>query len=302
MNAGFVPTHTVPDGGLDAWTRPDPALAPEARLDPWLEVSLLQTWGGWSRVACSNGWTCWVDGSALAPVRAAPAPPPPAAPPPPPPSAPPPAYAAPPPTAPPPTAYAAPQQAAYGAPPPAAYPGPGQPGQLGSYAQAYTAAYPQGMPPAAIAATGAARAGSTPMRLGIAMIGAAVVVVGAFLPWLSLQGAPSIGSPDIPLQALVDINTVSDGPIDVVVLLIAAAVVAVIGSVSPRWTLFRRIAGWTVVLAASLWVAQIQRQLSEIPAGTPDAPTLFSTVGFGVYVTIVGGLLVALGPGAKPPR
>lgn len=70
--ATFVPNHNVPDGGLDAWDAPDPALAPSARLDPWLEVQVTGTNGRWAQVLCANGWSAWVDWAALVPLRATP--------------------------------------------------------------------------------------------------------------------------------------------------------------------------------------------------------------------------------------
>jgi hypothetical protein len=57
----------IPAGGLPAWTTPDAALPPDARLDAGLPVQLLQHHEtGWARIACSNGWIAWVDGRYLA--------------------------------------------------------------------------------------------------------------------------------------------------------------------------------------------------------------------------------------------
>jgi len=69
VTAGWRATHTVPQGGLDAWDDPDPAASPVAALDPGLEVQVLAEEGGWAHVLCSNGWTTWTDGRALVAVR-----------------------------------------------------------------------------------------------------------------------------------------------------------------------------------------------------------------------------------------
>ncbi len=67
----WAPTHVVPAGGLPAWREPDPAQASAAIVDADLEVQLLeQRDDGWARVACSNGWTAWVDGRRLFARRA----------------------------------------------------------------------------------------------------------------------------------------------------------------------------------------------------------------------------------------
>jgi len=67
--AVYAPTHIVPSLGLDAWTDPDPSRAPVDRLDEGLDVEVVERWGGWARVVCSNGWLGWVDGAALQELR-----------------------------------------------------------------------------------------------------------------------------------------------------------------------------------------------------------------------------------------
>ncbi|HEV3452011.1 MAG TPA: hypothetical protein VG869_12500 [Acidimicrobiia bacterium] len=62
----FAPTHVIPAGGLPAWAVPDPGEPAVATLDPGLAVELLERRDdGWARVACSNGWSAWVDGRRL---------------------------------------------------------------------------------------------------------------------------------------------------------------------------------------------------------------------------------------------
>ncbi len=64
----YLPTHRVPDAGLPAWSRPDPALQPEHALDPGLDVMVIeQRPDGWAHVRFSNEWDAWVDGRLLVP-------------------------------------------------------------------------------------------------------------------------------------------------------------------------------------------------------------------------------------------
>jgi len=50
---------------------------------------------------------------------------------------------------------------------------------------------------------------------------------------------------------------------------------------------------------AGVYVVQMQRLLGTVPAA--DRPSLLSTVGFGVYVALVGGLVLAVVPNLRRP-
>ncbi|MFY0513060.1 hypothetical protein ACOMD4_22135 [Streptomyces anulatus] len=63
----FRPTHVVPPDGLPAWESPDVA-RPTEPLDALLPVELRDRRGDWAYVACSNGWSAWVDGRLLVSV------------------------------------------------------------------------------------------------------------------------------------------------------------------------------------------------------------------------------------------
>ncbi|MFI1224740.1 MULTISPECIES: hypothetical protein [unclassified Streptomyces] len=67
----FRPTHVVPPDGLPAWESPDVA-RPTDPLDPLLPVQLQDRRGDWAYVACSNGWSAWVDGRLLVSVPGTP--------------------------------------------------------------------------------------------------------------------------------------------------------------------------------------------------------------------------------------
>lgn len=65
----YRPTHLAPPSGLPAWSRPDPTVAADHRLDPGLDVMVAEAFpNGWARIVCSNGWSGWVDGRYLVPV------------------------------------------------------------------------------------------------------------------------------------------------------------------------------------------------------------------------------------------
>jgi hypothetical protein len=68
----WAPTHEVPAGGMSAWPRPDPQLAPIARLAERVQLTIDETRGAWARVTGSNGWSGWVDARRLLPLGAAP--------------------------------------------------------------------------------------------------------------------------------------------------------------------------------------------------------------------------------------
>ena len=64
---GFRATHRAPAAGLDAFEAPGAATS-VARLDPGLDVAVLEQQGDWAKVVCSNGWETWVDARALHPA------------------------------------------------------------------------------------------------------------------------------------------------------------------------------------------------------------------------------------------
>lgn len=65
----FVPTHTVPPGGLPTWPVPDATGPSNGHLDPGLAVRVVGQQGEWAQVRCENGWEAWVKGSVLVPGR-----------------------------------------------------------------------------------------------------------------------------------------------------------------------------------------------------------------------------------------
>jgi hypothetical protein len=70
MTTTWTASHVIPDGGLPAWSSPDPAQPAATQADAGLEVQTLERRGDWTKVAFSNGWQAWVDGRRLKPVAA----------------------------------------------------------------------------------------------------------------------------------------------------------------------------------------------------------------------------------------
>lgn len=58
-------THLVPQGGLQAWAAPNPALPSVVTLEAGLDVVVADRAGDWARVVAVNGWTGWVDARRL---------------------------------------------------------------------------------------------------------------------------------------------------------------------------------------------------------------------------------------------
>ncbi|MCB2223683.1 MAG: SH3 domain-containing protein, partial [Actinobacteria bacterium] len=79
----WKPTHTIPDAGLPARAEANASLEPLLRIRNGVEVQVIDTMGGWSKIRTDTGWEAWVDGTRLLALASgsepAAAPPPPAA-------------------------------------------------------------------------------------------------------------------------------------------------------------------------------------------------------------------------------
>jgi predicted lipid-binding transport protein (Tim44 family) len=61
----FTATHIVPAGGLATYAGAEEGGGENGRLDPGLEVQVLEQHGDWAKILCSNGWSAWVDARQL---------------------------------------------------------------------------------------------------------------------------------------------------------------------------------------------------------------------------------------------
>ena len=223
----YQATHLVPPQGMRAWTSPDPNAAPVDILSGGLDVQLLQRFGGWAQVQCSNGWQCWVDGNALQPIGAAP----PAAP-------------------------------------------------------AYAAA------PAAPAAT----TGATSVVAPFSILAGALVVLSTFLPWFSTDGI-DLNAFKFPIDFLWTIDSVAkeDASASSIGGLIVLVGLALMAMAFVRNQVARRITGGVAAFLCVDYVIEVTRSLND----TPGAPGLFSVLGFGVYIALVGAALGIADVGSK---
>ena len=296
MTEVWTPTHRVPAAGSACWQSPDTSGPPLAvRLDPGLEVRLVEREGGWGHVECSNGWWTWVDGRSLEQL--------------------PPAVPAPPRTAPgralfTPThvipvgglaAFSAHDAsvAALATLDPGvsvqvvdrwgdwariaccngwtawvdgrrlrpAVPSPGQSVRTGMRLLTRPRAVPPGAGPLALVGP-------------LALAGAALVIAGSLLPWLSAGGL-SVSAWDIPLRSLIGEASDSQFPSVGLLLLVTAVVVLPVLRHRPFPTLVL-----LVIAAVPIDTATQIIQLKVREA--PDAG-----LGAGVVMVVVGGVLIA---------
>jgi hypothetical protein len=63
----FTATHVVPATGLATYAGAEEGGGENGRLDPGLEVQVLEQHGDWAKILCSNGWSAWVDSRGLQP-------------------------------------------------------------------------------------------------------------------------------------------------------------------------------------------------------------------------------------------
>ena len=235
--ATFAPNHTIPEGGLDAWDSPDPALSPTARLDSWLDVQVTATNGGWARVLCANGWSAWVDWAALVPVTVAPR-------------------------------------------------------SVGDPLQgAVPVAAPLGV--------------TNWMALG----GGAVVAVAGLLPWVSLNlgglGSVSANAFKAPLELLWNaqaggIGQGATSPLTIGLALLATGVAGAALVFAPGFDIVRRAAGGLAVFMASDFVQKMSAAAGQLSRGGAQRISVFSILGIGVYVALLGGALMLIGTARKP--
>jgi hypothetical protein len=225
-------THTVPVGGLPTWPSPDAALPQGPSLASELDVKVLEWWGDWARVECSNGWIAWVDGRYLLPI-----------------------------------------------------------GSVAAAAAGFAAAPAMSAP---ALDTSPVKVGA--VALSVPLVGAAAALIAAFLPWIS-TGPVSENAMNLPITFLFDYETTETGGLKIGWVVIALAALAVALCVRPENVpaQARRAVGWGLVLIPTVYVAQLQRA-----AGTLQTGSVFSLIGFGVYIALGAGLCVAMGKFAKP--
>ena len=177
-------THRAQAAGAPTYADADPAAPPGPRLDPFLEVEVLETRGSWSRIRCENGWEAWADGRWLEPI-------------------------------PPPAAVGVASAPAAPAPPP---PAPSLP------TPSPVAAPAPAVAPVTVAASSPSMLGGLPLDMAgwLVLGGSLLGVLGAFLPWYTASGF-SVNAFDLAMWSLMTNNVTATDPTAGVVILLGAA-------------------------------------------------------------------------------
>jgi hypothetical protein len=129
-----------------------------------------------------------------------------------------------------------------------------------------------------------------------ALIGGLVAAAGALLPWVK-GGAASENAFGVPVQFLVDQETTADGGFSLGWLVLAAAITGCVILVRGGEERIRKAAGSAAAGVAVLYVVQVQRLVSSF--GGDAGVGVTDIVGFGVLVTLAGGLVLAFAPGRR---
>jgi hypothetical protein len=169
------------------------------------------------------------------------------------------------------------------APPPAPPSGPTGP-----------ASSPPSAPPSAFAPapTAAPSPTATPASAGglpLGLVAAAAIALASILPWLK-GGGVTASAFKVPIKFLLDYKTTGSNSLSVGLLLLVLAAAGAALTLRPGMAAFARTAGGAAALVATVFVAQIQRALSS----SPNGPSLFSSLGFGVFVALAGGVALAI--------
>lgn len=271
----FAPTHTASADGMDTWVEPDPNRASDNRLDPELPVQVLEETTGWARVRCSNGWETWVDASKLEVIETG--------------------------------AFAPTHTVPAGGLETRERPeldrapdnrlDPGLPvavtNEWGDWAKVRcengweTWVDARGLR-RAVQSAPAVAGGFSPLAIWLPIAGAAVAVLGGFLPWYS-AGGDSITAWDIPIVSLfTHDNSDLDLKTGVVLFLVAVALVPLVtGRPLPRLA-----AGAVAGVATNVGLLGLILYF-DLPEPRPD-------IGVGLILVLAGGVAMAVGPLLSP--
>lgn len=274
---GFFATHQS-DAVLPTWSEPDPSRAADNQLPAGLPVQVVEETTGWAHVRCDNGWEAWVDAKKLVPLAA-------------------PGFV--------PTHHVVTSGldarerpdtehavAARLAPALAVV----VVNTWGEWAKVrcendweawvdgrgLVAGGAPGASGASTAAAGAPTGGaSSPLAFWLPIAGAALAILGGFLPWFS-GGGQSINAWDVPIASLFDHNSTSTG-LDtgpVLLVLVLAAIPLLTKRPLPRPATIA-LAGVAVILG----ILGIMLK-SDLPG---------ASIGIGLILTIIGGAVIAAG-------
>lgn len=124
----------------------------------------------------------------------------------------------------------------------------------------------------------------------IPLVGGLALMVSSVLPWVNAPGAPSANAFEVPVTFLFDPLGAPGGPrVGLVLLLIGLAGAAL--AFVPAGRVVRRLIGPVATAAGGLFISAVIRLVGDAGGGVGP----LDLIGFGAYVSIVGGILVAAG-------
>jgi hypothetical protein len=167
------------------------------------------------------------------------------------------------------------------APPPAPPAGPTGP------ASGPPSAAPSAFAPTAAPSPTAASSSTSGLPLGL--IAVAAIAISSLLPWLKAGGVTASAF-KVPIKFLLDYKTTGKSSLSVGLLLLVLAAAGAALTLRPGMATLARGAGGAAAVVATVFVGQTQRALSA----QPKSPGLFSTLGFGVFVAVAGGVGLAI--------
>ena len=131
------------------------------------------------------------------------------------------------------------------------------------------------------------------IRLTTQLIGGALVVAGALLPWTSqyLASSSAFGTP---LRVLLAPDPNASGVIKLAFLVVPLGLLVLAAGLRALPPVVGQAAGGAAALVSVLFVAQLQRSMGKFYAAT-----VFGILGIGVYVTLLGGLVAAIARGDR---
>jgi hypothetical protein len=120
----------------------------------------------------------------------------------------------------------------------------------------------------------------------LALIGAIVVLVAVFLPWVSDTFGGGNGF-DVPLSFLWSLQNADGVKLGVILLIVAGAAAAL--AFVPGTGPLRRILGLVTMAVAVVYGVQLFRLIDQLGGGVGD---VFDTLGVAAYATLAGGGLL----------
>lgn len=121
-----------------------------------------------------------------------------------------------------------------------------------------------------------------PLALGSGVL----LAVASVLPWISLDGAPSINALDIPIQALWDLNA-ADGPIEIGFITVTLGLLGAGLSFVARTAWVRRLCGSITLAIVAIFVLQLFRSIDQAGGSLGD---VLGAIGIGVYVAAAAAI------------